>query len=257
MSLLPVSPRLPYEDPESGQFDVKASGRQTLPEIPTPNIHALFACASHVAYYVLAAPSPPGVEKYRLPSKRDEHPHWWQSMRGFMALLNGHWLELADGPMGPSISRGMIPDVLDLESVDDEHLVRLDDMLSSASLEEDADLAVEVRTVKVLRRALLHLRHIFAFTHLPYSSARLAGRAWPGIVSQAYTELLYKREPRALVIMACYCVLLKRMDDLWYMFGLGAGMLNNIVKELGGRGGRWEEWLQWVVSEPVKISGTE
>lgn len=65
---------------------------------------------------------------------------------------------------------------------------------------------------------------------------------WPGSVNQDFIELIYERDERALVLLAHYCVLLKRVDHVWYLKGLGEGLLRNIWGVLGREGRSWIGW---------------
>jgi hypothetical protein len=71
---------------------------------------------------------------------------------------------------------------------------------------------------------------------------------WPGSVSQDFVELIYERDPRALVLLAHHFVLLKRNDYVWYLRGLGTGLLENIWEALGEE---WRPWIQWPIEQPV------
>lgn len=75
---------------------------------------------------------------------------------------------------------------------------------------------------------------------------------WPGSVDQDFIELIYERDERALVLLAHYCVLLKKVDHIWYLKGLGEGMLREILEVLGTE---WWEWVEWARGEVFGQSG--
>lgn len=54
--------------------------------------------------------------------------------------------------------------------------------------------------------------------------------------------MIYERDERALVILAHYCVLLKKVDHVWYLKGLGKGLLESIWEVLGEE---WRPWVRW------------
>lgn len=60
-------------------------------------------------------------------------------------------------------------------------------------------------------------------------------------------DLIYERDPRALIVLAHFCVLLKRIDHIWFLRGLGPGLLGNIWKVLGEE---WRPWIQWAMDQP-------
>ena len=93
------------------------------------------------------------------------------------------------------------------------------------------------------------LRRISSVSHSPTSvRIKTSVHMWPGSVSQDFVELIYERDPRALVLLAHHFVLLKRNDYVWYLRGLGTGLLENIWEALGEE---WRPWIQWPIEQPV------
>jgi hypothetical protein len=210
-------------------------------------IHATFAFAGSVVYYIMASPevlhAGRKVDRCRIPSREDEYPHWFQTMRGLMALLANHWDELAKGPFAPLLS-GDARSNHASDSPDDEHLAKLEGMFPSPSFSQDS------RKVEICKEALKELRRVVALTHSPNRilSGEASLRVWPGNISQDFLELIYERDPRALVILAHYCVLLKKNDHVWYLRGLGRGLLENIRQALGEE---WRPWIQWPIEHHI------
>jgi len=64
---------------------------------------------------------------------------------------------------------------------------------------------------------------------------------WPIMVSEEYTELLIKRQPEALVIMAYFSILLHSRRTFWAVGDAGRLLLTGIEKYLG------DEWAEWLV----------
>jgi hypothetical protein len=242
------------------------SFRASMTSPNAETIHAIFAFAGSLVYYMMASPkilhTRPEVDRCRLPSRDDDHPHWFQTIRGLMALLTRHSLELANGPFGPVLGGDPGPDYA-LDKRDDEQLAKLEGMFSSFSslsvplLRPPSTLCSprshllfdEGRKVEICREALKGLRRISSVSHSPTSvRIKTSVHMWPGSVSQDFVELIYERDPRALVLLAHHCVLLKRNDYVWYLRGLGTGLLENIWEALEEE---WRPWIQWPIEQPV------
>ena len=69
---------------------------------------------------------------------------------------------------------------------------------------------------------------------------------WPLKQSERFFELVNYGNPRALIVMAFYCVILHRVENYWFMKGQGRHLLSNIEKRLGSA---WRCWIQWPLHE--------
>jgi len=99
------------------------SFRTSMTSPNAETIHAILAFASSLVYYMMASPkvlhTRPKVDQCRLPSRDDDHPHWFQAIRGLIALLTRHSLELPNRPFGPVLGGDPGPDYA-LDKRDDE-----------------------------------------------------------------------------------------------------------------------------------------
>lgn len=219
------------------------SFRETMSN-PTPEaINAVFAFAGAIVYYLMACPESfagHSVDKCRIPSKNDEHPHWFISMRGLMGLLKDHWADLKTGPFRELLDALPPSTKFTMGSTGDDQLVSLEAMFTS---DDNA-------RADICRQALQELRIVSALSYWPSGirSIKSSIHMWAGRISQDFVELIYQRDPRALVILAHYCVLLKRNNHVWYLQGLGPRLLENIKEELGKE---WIPWIQWPLDFPV------
>jgi hypothetical protein len=59
--------------------------------------------------------------------------------------------------------------------------------------------------------------------------------------------MIEERCPQALVIVAVFCVLLKRIVHFWWIKGKAESLLMAVRRVLGG--GEWVEWLEWSAYE--------
>lgn len=71
--------------------------------------------------------------------------------------------------------------------------------------------------------------------------------SWTTIVPQVFCEMVGERFPQAWVLVAVYCVLLKRLDEYWCIRGTAKSLLGTVRRELPD--GLWEKWLQWPMEE--------
>jgi hypothetical protein len=76
----------------------------------------------------------------------------------------------------------------------------------------------------------------------------IAIHVWPGTVSQRFVELMDERRPEALVLLAHYCVLLKKVNSSWWLQGVGERLLMAIDRELGSE---WRPWIEWALEHPM------
>jgi hypothetical protein len=243
--------------------------RQYMSIPKVENIHATFAFAGCVIFYMMVSPEMPYsknlgqhgmVDKYRLPTRNDKHPHWFLAVRGVVALLADNRMELLKGPFAPLINRNPETTFASDNPVDDV-LERLEEMFET-SLPPSIPLSSTTRPINsfplsspreksdaVCRKALDELRIISALPYTPHGTLDLKSSAhmWPGTIDQDFVELIFDRNPKALVILTYYCVVLKRNNGLWYLRGLGTGLLRSIWEELGEE---WRPCIQWALDQP-------
>jgi hypothetical protein len=218
------------------------SFRETMRNPNPETINAIFAFAGSIVYYIMASPenfAGQNVDRCRIPSKNDEHPHWFLLMRGLMGLLVDNWEDLKKGPFRALLDTLPPGSEFTLNTIGDDQLRKLDGMFTSNDWK-----------VEICRQALQELRIVSALSYWPSGvrSIKSSIHMWAGRISQEFVELIYERDPRALVILAHYCVMLKRNDHVWYLKGLGTRLLENIRQVLTKE---WLPWIQWPLDFPV------
>jgi len=180
----------------------------------------------------------------RLPRRGDDSPHWFLALRGLLPILINNWADLKQGPFSPLLVRHNVQPKIPY-SPDDHILKALGVLFSPSAITSTslADLQICAKELNLLRRSF----------SLPYShptlNAQGAVHIWTGFVSQEYMELLFDRRPEALVLLAYFCVLLKKLDSCWYFKGLGGALLEGIQEELAVE---WRPWIQWAIEQPVE-----
>lgn len=243
----------PHRKNELHQFAIaeQARGlpsfRAALSKPNSDSINAVFGFGGAIVYYIMASPenyAGQEVDRCRIPSRNDDHPHWFQTMRGLMEVLRNNWSDLKSGVFAPLLA-SLPPGSAILPSPPgDDHLAGLEEMFSirlgpSSQREEEI--------IDTCRDALTALREISALSHSYIPAIKASIHMWPGRVKQDYMDLIYDRDPRALAILAHYCVLLKRNNHVWYLRGIGFGMLENIKQTLTEE---WRPWIEWAIQQP-------
>ena len=233
------------------------------------NIHATFAFAVSVIFYLMVSSEMPysenlyqhvSVDKHRLPTRNDEHPHWFLAVRGVVALLADNSMELLKGPFAPVISRSL-ETTFGSDNPDDDVLERLEEMFDK-SLLPSLPLSAAARPINsfllsspkeksdaVCRKAFDDLRIVSALPCAAHGTLdrKASVHIWPGTIDQDFVELIFDRNPKALVILSYHCVVLKRNNGAWYLKSLGRGLLRSIWEELREK---WRPWIQWALDQP-------
>jgi len=225
------------------------------------NIHATFAFAGSIIFYMMVSPdvlySGVKVNRCRLPSRSDEHPHWFMAVRGVVVLFKNNHAELSKGPFASLLFRNPLltfawnnPDYIQLEKLEGMFEQSSPPSTSVTSQEQPLDsfphLSSQDDRDRSCRKALDQLRIVSA---LPYATRstfdlKVSVHIWPGCIEQDFLELIFDRDPKALVILAHYCVVLKKSNCVWYLRGLGTELLNSIKEELSEE---WKPWIKWAL----------
>jgi Fungal specific transcription factor domain len=171
---------------------------------------------------------------------------WIRLLRGTLVIIRSsqHWLW--HGPLGPTM-RKIRPPNLDLtETIDDDSwlfalLPMLNPNASSSSLPENTK--DDLRTCRV---AHFQLRMTFVRCKTPTNVGDVC--AWPLGVPHEFMALLDRKCPEALILLAYYCVLLKRFESYWFFNGHAERLLSVVRQELGRE---WLHWLEW----PTQVVG--
>lgn len=206
--------------------------------------HSALAFGRFMVSYMLAQSAISDSLVERIPSF-DTAPHWFHVVRGLVILTVKAWTHLIDGPFGPLLTQTERPFQPE-RNPDDIHLLELHRMLDQ-SLEVSPD---DEKAIRVCRDALEELRRVAG---VPYSQCKTLGHLtviniWPGSISSDYVILLHQRRPEALVILAHYCTLLKKVNSYWYLKGLGQKLLTEISRTLEPQ---WQPWIAWAVEAEV------
>jgi len=84
--------------------------------------------------------------------------------------------------------------------------------------------------------------------------------AWSTVTPDTYISLINQRRPEALVLLAHYCLLLSKIDTVWWLKGISRHLLRSVCKALEkvdslgaveGSERSWESWISWPLQELV------
>lgn len=216
--------------------------RRVAAEIGSDDTHAVFAFSWFVVPYVLSLSG--GSQSSKIPNFDGESPHWFLVIRGLIALLWKNWMDLVNGPFSPLLAQTS-GEFSKSSNPDDGELAKLHQILAP----KDDVFAEEETELAACRVALEELRRVSALPYAPCNTLPSTSSVflWTGTVTDEFLQLLYKRKPEALVVLAYYCVLLKRVNSIWYFKGVGETLLDAINNKLDKK---WKPWIAWAVQQP-------
>ncbi|KAH7398039.1 hypothetical protein BKA64DRAFT_753855 [Cadophora sp. MPI-SDFR-AT-0126] len=157
---------------------------------------------------------------------------------------------------------------------DDERLTHLASCWSSPNPNTPHPTLSQTDII-ALDETLSTLRYVFSIVSPPPTSKpsphspppthsvspTIAALSWPTMITAHFCSMLEARVPETLVLVAVYCIALKRTGDgggLWWIRGKGESLLGAVGREMrlldgrrGDEGGRrswerggWEEWIR-------------
>ena len=162
-------------------------------------------------------------------------------------MLGRSWGVLKQGPFSPLLSQERFY-TKPCENPDDFHLARIYLLLKPDSSSADEEGEGKGEVFETCAEALEEVRRVFALPRALKRQAMVSVHVWPGTVSQRFIELVHERRTEALVILAHYCVLLKKVNSCWWLEGVGCRLLTAIERELGVE---WRPWIEWALAYPV------
>ncbi|TVY39613.1 hypothetical protein LOCC1_G005834 [Lachnellula occidentalis] len=208
------------------------------------NLHAVFAFSHFVVPYMLNMSGSLEGPMGRVPSYEGQ-PHWFHALRGYMAFLYNNWDALKTGPLGYQLVKGPMTPDNKRDHPEDVHVASIHEILKPGP----GSTARDKWELEVCGTALEELRQLWSGPYM-LGKMGIVGMIylWPSKVSKEYIALMHKRRPEALVILAHYALLVKRMNILWYLRGVGAKLLVAINDDLGEE---YKPYVEWAMNEPV------
>lgn len=209
--------------------------RSALGSITKDNCHALYACGHMLTKYAFASPQSP--ESHVFSPGIGAVSEFLPLLRGAFSVHDKYFGWLAAGPFAASLERPFNGPLDFTQNPEDESLARILQVLCAGST-EDADACCE---------ALNLLRKLLAMVATPNQtiSTKTLVYCWPAQVSQRYVTLMSNKNPKALVVLAHYCILLKMIDSFWFMKGCATRLLDQCRKDLDEE---WHSHIEWPLS---------
>jgi hypothetical protein len=104
------------------------------------------------------------------------------------------------------------------------------------------------REIELYTKAAHDLASAFASTQVAGDEFTTwdALRVWPMQLSIPFLNLVKESHPTALILLAHYCILLKKVEGHWYFKGRATRLLRSILKHLGRE---WWEFIRWPLEE--------
>ena len=209
--------------------------RRATTALDPANVHTVFIFAAFVVAYASALPSP-------APDEFETPPRWMLLLRSSLTLLSNVWPWLS-GDMAPYHSQPAIPKDYEHNSEDVKlsSLRHLIDTPYASNPDEPHDIEVYHQTISALRWSS-------GLMSAPGTTLCLQAAAyvWPRVVPSRYLELLKAKRPKALVLLAYYCVQLHRAEFSWYFHRQARSMLEAIQAALPVE---MNDWVEWPLSE--------
>ncbi|OQE26723.1 hypothetical protein PENSTE_c005G04499 [Penicillium steckii] len=158
--------------------------------------------------------------------------------QGVKAVAKGSWHLISESILAPFAKQGE-SSIADSGSSDGGELYQhLQSLLHSNDL-NSTDKASCNQAISSLQ-SVLNFKSIYSADSLSINSIL----TWPIILDQGYTDLLRRRDPHALVILAHYGVMLHFRRDMWMCGDGGSFMVHLIAQHLGDQ---WSDWLAWPI----------
>ncbi|KAI5776327.1 hypothetical protein EDC01DRAFT_636819 [Geopyxis carbonaria] len=154
--------------------------------------------------------------------------------RGVRTITNRSWEYLRQSDLEPLIRPAV--ETMDLAQA---HVPDAAAVPECTELWRLLEAAGEIK--ETCHDAVQNLQQVFDSEHHK-KSAQGVVFAWPVLVSEGFTDLLLKRRPEALIILAHYAVLLHARRDVWVVGEAGRMLIESITAHLGTY---WKHWLAW------------
>lgn len=215
--------------------------RSAIAAVTPDTCHAVFVFSHILVLYCFASESQ-DERLFIVAPTPNLSPVWLQFLRAGCRLLCHVWDDLEEGPVRALASTWDIPEL----ELNEGRTLFVKQLMSFIPARESQDAWSEeedkiyTETAILLGRAFSNV--VLGTTFTTWDALRM----WPTCISIEYLEMLRKQHPGALVLLAHYCVLLKRIEGNWYFEGRATGLLRSVV---GCLDRKWMEAVRWPMNE--------
>ncbi|KAI9701736.1 MAG: hypothetical protein M1820_006364 [Bogoriella megaspora] len=225
--------------------------RSAVQHLDARNCHALVAFSKGILWSAFAYPPcivSPGFA-IDVDEDGDWLPNWFHLLYGSCMLVKAArgWIEA--GPH-PHLVNLLIAPLEPAVDSDTQHILDFVAHLNmiSGDVGETESLTIEIETDAALR-----LCNSFAIAAMSDQNTPLrnAVNAWIESLPPAYLTMLQNKNPRSLVILAFFCVLIQRSETVWYMQGNAKRLLLVIEQNLDSSYMPWIHWPRSLILEEI------
>lgn len=194
------------------------------------NCQAIAAFSTLTTVYALANPRPVGCptsESTFLLRRLSESMYLLRGARGLLVTM----CPKLDCAMKGS-QTGPVPLNIDCSiNPDDAHLYALESFMTNG---HESPLPQSKQNAQIYRTALQLLRQSFAMIYLPDQSVGIkrAINVWVERLPKEFLEFLSSGDPNALVLLAHWCVLIKKAERFWYLSGAAERIVTAVHQNL-------------------------
>ncbi|KAI0835137.1 hypothetical protein F5Y06DRAFT_276801 [Hypoxylon sp. FL0890] len=222
--------------------------REVIAVINEQNCDAMFATSVINMFYVFAITGrDDDVSEPNLTKELEVlDAKWIHMVRGCGAILVPAFDFVSRGPLSPLLEIGDW-NTLDPDQDPSEHdgrLLALKEIWGNEQTDQERNAAYD-QTLHRLRQTLHWM------DHEAVSGSRISWAGpfiWLHVIPGAYLELLWQRQPPALVLFAYFGALVHRLDGFWWAKGWGRKIVGAVDKFLGSY---WRSRIEW----PLEIVG--
>ncbi|KAF8861078.1 hypothetical protein BDZ45DRAFT_740679 [Acephala macrosclerotiorum] len=219
--------------------------QRAIGNVTPENANQLFAFSTLLMIYNYGCNRIPGPAFPSAAAETQEGlPSWLGCIRGCSAIFANAEAHVEAGPMGFLITRGkqmmaILSTGAQPSPEDDSSLTQIKDVVLNLPV---VRVSTTVDEMDAYLDALHRLRPLLAASAQPLDSIlrRALCSIWPTTVLDTYVRLLGEKRAPAMIIMAHYCLLLRGLEDCWYMKGRGLNLFYIIERSLG------DEWATYV-----------
>lgn len=178
----------------------------------------------------------------------DAQPSWLYFLRCGCVMLCNVWASLLQSPINELATMWERSPVIESPDNVDRVLV---EHLESIVPAQGVDDVWNDDTRRVYREATVELGVAFSRTRTLGKSFTTwdALSVWPMRISVEYMNLLSAWHPGALVLLAHYCILLRRLEIYWYFDGTATKLLATVLEHLEPK---YREYVERAVEQYEK-----
>ncbi|KAI9733558.1 MAG: hypothetical protein M1834_003160 [Cirrosporium novae-zelandiae] len=169
---------------------------------------------------------------------------WYKLHRGANEVLKSGAYWTRGGLMWESIRPWMSVSLSNPTPLKDEEKTNLDALAACwtcSDISSEDKIALE-ETLQSLR--LMFSMISMAKVEISNSTVVLS---WTTLIPSKFCQMVEERIPQALVLVAVYCILLKRLKELWWIRGKAEDLLEAVRRKVPDKS--WDKWLEWPLKE--------